>query len=77
MKLLFAIMEAFDLLPNETMNGFRSNSFEDGSKYEGFYKAGKYDGCGEFYWSNGDKYIGNWKEGLMDGQGNQFIIIQF
>ena len=41
----------------------------DGGKYEGEYKDGKYHGQGTYTWSDGTKYVGEWKDGVFHGQG--------
>lgn len=45
-------------------NGFYTETFDDGSKYEGNYKDGLFNGQGTYTWANGDKYEGEFKEGV-------------
>ena len=57
----------------EMVNGVREGkgtySFENGDKYEGFWKNNKMGGKGVYYFKNGDKYDGDWVEGKKEGQG--------
>lgn len=48
-------------------------AYPDGSKYEGNFENGKFDGAGTFYFANGDKYVGDFKENYPDGQGTRFV----
>lgn len=48
-------------------------AYPDGSKFEGNFTNGKFDGLGTFFFSNGDKYVGNFKENYPDGQGTRFV----
>lgn len=54
--------------------------FDNGNKYDGDWKDGKYDGFGEFTHATGEKYQGFWKDnnknglGVYDwGEGNKYI----
>lgn len=47
-------------------------AYPDGSKYEGNFTNGKFDGSGTFYFSNGDKYVGQFRENYPDGLGTLF-----
>lgn len=47
-------------------------AYPDGSKYEGQFLAGKFDGWGTFWFANGDKYIGNFKENYPHGKGTRY-----
>ena len=42
---------------------------EDGDKYVGEHKDGKYQGQGTYTWKDGGKYVGEFKDGEYDGQG--------
>jgi hypothetical protein len=42
---------------------------EDGSRYEGTFKNGKYSGKGKCVWNTGSTYIGEYENGLCHGYG--------
>jgi len=42
---------------------------DDGAKYIGSFKWGKYHGQGTMTYANGNKYVGEWKENKYHGQG--------
>ena len=46
-----------------------SKIYEDGSKYVGEFKDGKYNGQGTFYFEDGSRYVGEWKDGKKSGRG--------
>jgi hypothetical protein len=54
--------------------GYGVQVFKNGSKYEGFWKRGLFEGNGRLIYANGDYYIGNWKENNAHGLGT-FIAI--
>ena len=54
---------------NTPVNGYYSETFEDGSKYVGNYKNGVFEGHGTYTYANGDQYTGNFKNGAPDGYG--------
>jgi hypothetical protein len=43
--------------------------YENGSVYEGDYKADKKEGHGSFIHCNGDRYDGEWRDGKYEGRG--------
>lgn len=43
--------------------------FDDGAKYVGAFKDGKFNEQGTFTFPNGEKYVGNFKDGTFNGQG--------
>mmetsp|Transcript_50046 Transcript_50046/g.107713 ORF Transcript_50046/g.107713 Transcript_50046/m.107713 type:complete len:260 (-) Transcript_50046:187-966(-) len=43
--------------------------YEDGSRFHGQVKNGKFHGRGKMVWSSGESYEGYFAEGLMHGQG--------
>jgi hypothetical protein len=51
------------------MEGRGLETWADGRRYEGDFKAGKKDGEGTFYWPNGSKYLGSWRNGKQHGLG--------
>jgi hypothetical protein len=51
------------------MNGFGGYTFENGNRYEGYWKDGAFNGHGIFNWKNGGSYDGEWKDGLKSGNG--------
>jgi hypothetical protein len=48
-------------------------AYPDGSKYEGAFLNGKFEGQGTFFFANGDKYTGNFRENYPDGTGTRFL----
>ena len=50
-------------------NGSGTETYVDGSSYEGVFKDGTPHGQGTYTWSNGQKYVGEFKDGKPDGQG--------
>lgn len=59
-------------LSGDCKNGPGVFAYPDGSKYEGNFTNGKFEGHGAYYFSNGDKYVGQFKENYPDGQGARF-----
>ena len=51
------------------MEGRGVETWSDGRRYEGDFKAGKKDGEGTFEWPNGNKYVGSWRNGKQHGIG--------
>ncbi len=49
--------------------GYGDINFLDGSKYQGNFRNGKYDGQGVYTFTNGNKYVGEFKNGKSNGQG--------
>lgn len=58
-------------LAGDCKNGPGIFAYPDGSKYEGNFVHGKFEGAGVFSFSNGDEYTGNFKENYPDGQGTR------
>ena len=50
-------------------NGPGTETYVDGSSYEGVFKDGTPHGQGTYTWSNGQKYVGEFKDGKPHGQG--------
>jgi len=50
-------------------NGYGLYYWEDGRKYEGFYKNEKKHGYGKYFWTDGRKYFGYWDNGKQHGLG--------
>ena len=48
-------------------------AYADGSKYEGNFANGKFEGQGTFQFSNGDRYVGTFKENYPDGRGTRYL----
>ncbi len=46
-------------------------AYPDGSKYEGDFAEGKFNGNGIFYFPNGDKYVGQFKNNFPHGTGTR------
>jgi len=60
-------------LTGDCKNGQGIFAYPDGSKYEGSFQKGKFEGSGTFYFANGDKYTGYFKENYPDGEGTRFL----
>jgi hypothetical protein len=60
-------------LSGDCKNGQGIFAYPDGSKYEGKFFNGKFDGSGTFFFSNGDKYTGNFKENYPHGHGTRLL----
>lgn len=60
-------------LSGNCKNGTGIFAYPDGSKYEGTFVAGKFQGEGTFYFANGDKYVGAFKENYPDGTGTRLM----
>jgi hypothetical protein len=60
-------------LSGDCQNGPGVFAYPDGSKYEGNFRNGKFDGDGTFYFANGDKYTGQFKENYPDGHGTRLV----
>tara|TARA_Y100000588_G_C14230990_1_gene915281 strand:+ start:160 stop:1476 length:1317 start_codon:yes stop_codon:yes gene_type:complete len=43
--------------------------YDNGDKYVGELRYGKYHGQGTYTWTNGEKHVGEWKDGKYHGQG--------
>jgi hypothetical protein len=60
-------------LAGDCQSGTGTFAYPDGSKFEGNFVNGKFDGEGTFYFANGDKYVGQFKENYPDGKGTRFV----
>lgn len=58
-------------LSGSCQNGPGIFAYPDGSKYEGEFFSGKFEGQGTFYFANGDKYTGRFKNNYPDGFGTR------
>lgn len=47
-------------------------AYPDGSKYDGNFLNGKFEGEGTFYFANTDKYVGHFKENYPHGAGTRY-----
>ncbi|MBK6932491.1 MAG: caspase family protein [Saprospirales bacterium] len=56
-------------LSGDCKNGAGIFAYPDGSKYEGNFLQGEFDGDGTFYFANGDKYVGAFKDNFPHGTG--------
>ena len=43
--------------------------WNDGDRYEGEWRNGKYEGKGIYYWNDGDRYEGEFRNGKAEGKG--------
>jgi len=59
----------YGCISGNCQNGYGTYTFENGSKYVGSFKSGKFNGQGTLYFSNNDKYMGNYNDGYRHGQG--------
>lgn len=66
-----------DYLRVERKDGYGTEEWEDGSKYQGFWENGKKNGKGLFFWSDGTSYCGNFKNDFLCGFGNFFLFLTF
>ena len=55
-------------------NGPGTETYVDGSSYEGVFKDGTPHGQGTYTWSNGQKYVGEFKDGKPDGHGKPRMV---
>lgn len=60
-------------LSGNCKNGNGIYAYPDGSKYEGGFVNGKFDGEGTFWFADGDRYVGHFKENYPDGHGTRFL----
>ncbi len=59
----------YGCLQGDCENGPGLKAFPDGSKYEGFFKDGKCDGMGKWFYPNGDILEINWVGNVPHGKG--------
>jgi hypothetical protein len=62
-------------LSGDCKNGMGIYAYPDGSKYEGSFVNGKFDGPGTFWFASGDRYVGNFTENYPDGHGTRYLKI--
>ena len=60
-------------LSGDCNNGLGVFAYPDGSKYEGQFLNGNFEGQGTFSFANGDRYVGQFKDNYPDGQGTRFL----
>jgi len=51
------------------MHGVGIYIYNDGIRYEGYFKLDKKDGYGIYYWTDGRVYEGYWHQGKQHGLG--------
>ena len=56
-------------MSGDCKNGHGLKVWENGERYEGWFKNGMRDGYGFMTYENGDTYIGEWSENLRYGHG--------
>ena len=56
-------------ISGDCKNGVGVFAYPDGSKFEGAFVNGKFEGEGVFYFANGDRYNGHFHAGYPDGFG--------
>lgn len=49
--------------------GYKTEYYNNGDKYVGFFKDGKRHGEGSYYYVNGNQFDGNWVNGIKNGAG--------
>lgn len=59
-------------LSGDCKNGSGVFAYPDGSKYDGQFLAGKFDGWGTFFSANGEKFVGTFREGFSNGPGTLY-----
>jgi len=50
-------------------NGQGLYIWQNGERYEGGWRSGKFEGRGSYTWADGSKYSGNWQGGKRNGSG--------
>ena len=50
---------------------YKTQTYQDGTKYVGEFKNGKRHGNGTMTYSSGMKYLGEWKDGREHGHGTR------
>ena len=69
-----ATLSAQNCIEGNCENGEGTLILENGIKYVGQFKDGKYDGIGVCYWPNGGgRYEGEWKNNLPHGKGSRLL----
>lgn len=51
------------------LDGYGTYVFDNGNKYQGYWKDWLFDGKGTFTWKDGGSYDGQWKKGMKCGDG--------
>lgn len=59
-------------LSGDCKNGGGIFAYPDGSKFEGNFVNGKFEGNGTFYFASGDRYVGNFKSNFPNGSGTRY-----
>ena len=59
-------------LSGDCQSGAGVFAYPDGSKFEGNFLNGKFEGEGTFYFANADKYVGHFKENYPHGAGTRY-----
>ena len=54
------------------MPNYVVKNYENGDKFEGQFKDGKFNGQGTYYGAYGDKYVGEFKDDNFHGQGTYY-----
>lgn len=68
------VLSAQNCIEGNCENGEGTLILENGIKYVGQFKDGKYDGIGVCYWPNGGgRYEGEWKDNLPHGKGSRLL----
>ncbi len=60
-------------IEGDCKNGQGTLLLDNGIKYVGQFKAGKYHGKGSCFWPNGGRYVGDWVDGFPHGEGERVI----
>ncbi|MCX7737155.1 MAG: caspase family protein [Candidatus Kapabacteria bacterium] len=53
-------------------NGKGVKKFDNGDRYEGQFKEGRFNGKGTYFYADGDKYVGDFVDGFKEGKGKYF-----
>jgi hypothetical protein len=61
------------LLSELQMPNYVVKNYENGDKFEGQFKDGKFNGFGTYHFANGDKYVGEFKDDKRHGQGTFYF----
>ena len=66
-------IKTFDIsFPKNESSNFeriKTKNYDNGDKYIGRLRNGKFHGQGTYTWSNGNKYTGEWQNNNSNGQG--------
>lgn len=71
---LTKLMELYNNMNNNDLDGSRTLTYENGDKYVGDLKNNKKNGKGIYYYKNGNRYEGEWKNDKREGRGIYYFV---